>query len=171
MRATRHWIPWGDAGTLAVVSHMRRLARAGSAHPRVRQLAASIVAGVPGKDGTLQAQVIREWIADRTDFLRDPKGTELLHAPALLSQWVLTRGRVAIDCDDVATWAAALGMAVGLRARFVLVGFGPPPRIPLRHVWAELSDPHHVNWVDVDVTRPAQGLDGLAISRTHIAEV
>lgn len=149
---------------------MRRLAINAAVQPAVREVGARIVLGVPGMDGTLQAKVIREWIADHVEFLRDPYGVEALHEPVVMLRAILTRGVVQVDCDDVAILAAALGRTIGLRARFVTVGFNSPTA-PFRHVWTELADPRAQVWVDVDVTRPAQGLSALPISRSYVVEV
>lgn len=170
MRASFFSIPGGDQGTRATLAHMRRLVSSGAVTPLVRTAAASIVRGIPGMDGTLQAKTIREWIADHVDFLRDPYAVEALHEPAVMLRAILTRGVAQVDCDDVAILAAALGRSIGLRARFVVVGFNSP-KAPFRHVWAELADPRAVMWVDMDVTRPAQGLSALPISRSIYVEV
>jgi len=134
---------------------MRRLARQGSAQPLVRQTAASIVRGISGTDGSAQAYAIREWVGDHVSFLRDPRGLEALYTPELQIRTILTTGVSQVDCDDVATLAASLGLAVGLLARYVVVGFHSPKN-PYQHVWAELADLRLPQWVEVDVTRPSQ---------------
>jgi hypothetical protein len=177
MHVTRIWIPNGDFGTLATVGWMRRLARDGATVPAVRYTASAIVREVPGKDAIGQIRALRSWLSEWTQFLRDPNGAELLHSPRHLL-FVLRRTRLPlrIDCDDVAVLGAALGGAVGLRARFIVAGFFSPDA-PFRHVWAELAPPFGAAvgaplWVDLDTTRGAQGLPGLnAISRTRAFEV
>ncbi|MGH3589542.1 MAG: transglutaminase domain-containing protein [Pseudonocardiaceae bacterium] len=113
---------------------------------------------------------MREWVEAHTEFLRDPDGAEMLHGPSWQIQTVLTQGRVYVDCDDVAMLAAALGKAIGLRARFVVVAFSSP-NAPFRHVWTELSPRPTPQWVEVDVTRPAQGLPFNLITRSIALEV
>jgi len=149
---------------------MRQIVNAARVAPLVRQTAASIVRGLSGVDGVRQARTIREWITEHVTFLRDPHGAEALHAPVLLLRAILTQGSVAVDCDDVAMLSAALGKSIGLRARFVVVGFRSP-QSPFRHVWADLSDPRFPVWVDMDVTRPLQGLSAAKISRSYVTEV
>lgn len=163
-------IPSGDAGTYAVLAKMRSLARGGRISPLVRHVAASIVDGIPGMQSRLQIVAIRNWIEDHVAFLRDPKGVETLYTPDVLLRTVLTRGHVNVDCDDVATLAASLGLAIGLRARFVVVGFHSP-NAPFRHVWTDLAAPGTSRWLDLDTTRPAQSLATAAISRVHHMEV
>ena len=138
--------------------------------PEVRLTATNIVAGIGGQDGTEQAHAIRNWLETRTEFLRDPDSVEMLHGPAWQVKQVQRNGRVYVDCDDVAMLAAALGKAVGLRARFVVVGFDSPAS-PFRHVWTELSPRTSSAWVDMDTTRPAQGLPFNRITRAFTMNV
>lgn len=138
--------------------------------PLVRQMAASIVDGIPGLQSSLQIRAIRNWIEDHVGFLRDPRGMELLWTPELMVRTILTKGHLNVDCDDVATLAAALGLSIGLRARFVLVGFHTPAA-PFRHVWTDLADPRGSSWIDLDTTRPSQPYAMAAISRRTTQEV
>jgi transglutaminase-like putative cysteine protease len=154
----------GDAGTYLTLGLMRSRVLSDMAHPLVRKLAGSIASGVGSKDGTAQAIAIREYLEDHTQFLRDPDGAEMLHSPLLLVRQLLTTGRVYVDCDDVAMLAACLGKSVGLKARFIVVGF-ISPNSPYRHVWTELRSPTGGPWIECDVTRPAQGIESSAITR------
>jgi hypothetical protein len=164
-------LPSGDAGIYATLEHMRILARNAALQPLVRNTAARAVAGVSGFDGNMQARILQGFIEDHTQFLSDPAHAEMLIEPASVVHQILTQGIAQLDCDDVATLAAAMGLAIGLRARFVIVGFGSSPNAPFRHVWTELADARRPRWLAVDPTRPAQGLDGLAISRRRFLEV
>ena len=132
-------------------------------NPIVRLTAAQIVTGTGGQDALEQAHLIRSFLESHTEFLRDPDGVEMLHGPVWQLQQIHNSGLVSVDCDDVAMLAAALGKAVGLQARFVVVAFGNS-RAPYQHVWTELGRGNV--WVDMDVTRPAQGLPFGMISRT-----
>lgn len=163
-------LPSSDLGTFLTLANMRAMVVRDYMRPEVRLTATDIVRGYGGQDGFAQAHAIREYVEQHTEFLRDPDMVEMLHAPVWQLQQIRKRGLVQVDCDDVAMLAAALGKAVGLRARFVAVGFHHVGA-PYRHVWAELS-PRAVNaWVDVDTTRPAQGIEGLRISRVTTKEV
>ncbi len=157
MLASFMHLPAGDFGTFITVAQMRALSRTASYDPVTRQTAVKLVAGTSGKDGRAQAYIIRSWLQDHTSFLRDPHGTEALHDPKMLLRTILTGNIAHVDCDDVAMLAAALGLAIGLRARFVLLAFGTPSS-PFRHVFAELGDPSTGRWYEMDITRPAQDL-------------
>jgi len=168
--SSSYLIPGGDAGTRTTLETMRTLAHIQSAHPVVRQTAVGIVRGVAGTSAALQARLIRDWVESRVLFLPDPLGTELLHEPSALIVHIYKEGVAHVDCDDVALLAATLGRSIGLRTRYVAVGFSP--QSPYQHVWAELASPSGApRWLPVDPTRPMQGLAGLQVARTQIMEV
>lgn len=171
MQVRRIALARGEAGTNATIRWMRRLARDAAWRPEVRSQALKIVRGIPGRDADMQASAIRTWLAGVTVFTRDPDQNELLYTPVRLLHILRTSDEpLYIDCDDVAVLAAALGKAVGLRARFVVVGF-ISPRAPFRHVWTELAGPHaRAAWREMDVTRSVQALPS-AISRVRYVPV
>lgn len=154
----------GDSGTVATVQRMRALVRQSFAEPSVRFVAVQIVRGLT--ETRSQVVALREWLEAHVEFLRDPRGVEYLHAPDWLLRRGFADGVIQGDCDDVAMLAAALGMAVGLRARFVVVG-----RDQFEHVYTELANPHGGPWWELDTTRPAQGIDPTYFRRCLIAEV
>lgn len=155
MQASFSAIGPGYAGTLDTIHRMKQLARAGAPRPSVRELAVSLVTGTR-TDAEQQAGLIRAWLERHVSFLRDPLGTEALHSPELMLEQVNQRGRTDVDCDDVAILAAALGLSIGLPARFVLLG---KERRAFEHVFTELQDPRTGEWFELDTTRPDQGVD------------
>ncbi len=158
-------LPSSDFGTYMTLAAMRAMVYREFMAPNVRLMATDIVRGIGGKDGVEQAHAIRDFLEQHTEFLRDPDGIEMLHGPVWQVQQILNRGLVQVDCDDVAMLGAALGKAVGLRARFLAVSF-VSVNAPYRHVWAEIGPPSTPQvWIDMDVTRPAQGLPFGYISR------
>ena len=162
-------LPRNDFGTWLTLAIMRSRVIASIAHPVVREVAVSIASQAGSKNGTEQAVAIRHYVEGHTQFLRDPDGAELLHDPVWQVRRILTQGTVYADCDDVAMLAAALGKAVGLRARFVVVGFHENG--PLQHVWTELRSPAGGPWVELDTTREAQNFNWGAIKRRMIWRV
>lgn len=164
-------LPSSDVGTYLTLAQMRAMVYREFMSPAVRLLATDIVRGIGGKDSGEQIHAIRDFLVQHTEFLRDPDGVEMLHGPVWQVQQILQRGVVQVDCDDVAMLAAALGKSVGLRARFVAVAF-VNKQSPYRHVWTELSaGTMPPVWVDMDVTRPAQGLPFGYISRIFRLDV
>ncbi len=158
-------IPLGDAGTFDTLKMMAKIADFYAATPIVRDLATSIVRDLNPRDYTGHAEAIRQWAADHIVFLRDPRGTELLHTPRWILREIARHGVARVDCDDAATMTAALGKSIGLKARFVVVGF-QNKRAPFAHVWTELASPIGVpEWIEQDVTRTAQRLPWSMVSR------
>ena len=112
---------------------------------------------VPPRDAAMQAAALRAYLRRAVRFLRDPDGAEQVTPPAQLLATIARQGYAQGDCDDVATLAAAMGLSIGLVARFVVLGFGGP-RGPYEHVYAELAAPpapgRNPVWLDMDTTRP-----------------
>jgi len=145
---------------------MRALANNRCSHPHIRDLALRIIghATTPGE----QITRLRSWLRSRIRFVPDPDVTELLHDPVLLAQWIERDGSTGVDCDDVATLGAALGKAIGIPARFVVVGFYFPDA-PYGHIWTELFDGER--WRELDTTRQAQGVEDSRVSRRAVVDV
>jgi transglutaminase-like putative cysteine protease len=160
-------LPASDIGVWFTVATMRGMVYREFLSPTVRLTASNIVGGLGGKDGVEQASAIRDWLESHTEFLRDPDNVEMLHGPVWQLQQIHKRGVVRLDCDDVAMLAAALGKAIGLRARFVVLAFGGGG---YRHVFTELSPRGTPQWVDMDVTRESQSLPG-GITRAFAKDV
>lgn len=144
---------------------MRGIVRSSLALPLVRQTAVQIVQGT-GFNVSAQLRLLQQFIQQYTEFLRDPRGVELLHTPAYLLTQIAERGTVAGDCDDIAMLVAALGMAVGLRARFVVIG-----QRALEHVFTMLASPRGTEWVAFDPTRPGPDIAASMLRYTLVVEV
>jgi len=160
-------IPDGDDGTFTVVDRMVELVRARIAHPVVRRAAVDLANTVPAQHLAGQVAAVRKFLERRVPFLSDPSGVELLHDPVLLLEDIRERGTARGDCDDVAVLGAALGGALGLSARFVVVGFRGPNE-PFEHVWTELHD--GTAWRELDVTRPRTA-EAPAHTREYVVDV
>lgn len=158
-------IPGGDAGIFRTVQYMRELVHGSLTNPLLIEAATLITE--PYCCASQKAQGIRDFLAEKVRFAPDPLGLELLKTPAYMIQSIEAQGWVAGDCDDVATLGAALGMAIGMPARFVLVGFDPIQTYG--HVWTDLLTPD--GWAELDTTRGDQDIDGLGIVKAHAVEV
>lgn len=162
-RAYLYQIPHNHAGIEVTVRHMRRLGRQGASRPDVQRWARDIVGDATGAEA---ARRIRAFLARTVRFRYDPPGVELIRTPRYLLRQIAADGRAEGDCDDVAVLGAALGMAVGLPARYVLLGFVPGE--PFEHVYAELVTARGP--VELDTTRPAQMPPGLQVVRHAMRE-
>lgn len=134
--------------------------------PTVRFVATSVVVGAQGDVAQLDA--IRAWLVGNVQFIRDPAGgVEYLTDPVALLQQGYRSGLLQGDCDDIAMLAAALGMAIGFRARLVVVG----TQQSYQHVFTELAPPWGpAKWREMDITRPLQGIPS-TFSRGFAVEV
>jgi hypothetical protein len=148
-------LPLGEAGTDRTVAEMRRVVRDSLTDPLVVGYGRQIAAGCVPRDDLCRALSVRKWMGEYFQFERDPVGVELVMTPRLMLDRVASGRMVQGDCDDAAVLAASMGMSVGMRARFVLYGFGLPlssGRTPLSHVYTVLQAGQ--KWVQIDVTRP-----------------
>lgn len=143
-------IPSGDAGIRATVARMIQLAQSRSLTPVMRSAAVSVVRFADGRDPLLQARLLRDWIDARCQWLADPTLAEALHDPLEVLGDIARNGIARVDCDDVATLAAALALAIGLKPRFVVAAFCPSRRFS--HVWTEIRTP--IGWFPIDPIRP-----------------
>jgi hypothetical protein len=160
-------IPSGDAGTLRTLQLMAQLATEGAISPVMREVVAGVVLG-SGRDPRAHAELIGQWLAERTEFLADPSVAEALVPATDALQHIVQRGIFQGDCDDVAVLAAAMGLCIGLRARFVVVAFHAPDA-PYAHVFTELGGASDDSLLPIDPTRPS--LDLPPVSRYATFEV
>lgn len=144
-------MPDGDVGTQEAVKRMSQYVNAARADPLTRLTAVAIVKDCGGRSPDCQIRAIREWLDDHLSFIRDPAGLELFHTPEWQLLQIAKKAYIAVDCDDVAILGAALGKCIGLRARFVIIGFQGLSG-PFSHIWAELFGSGG-QWRELDITR------------------
>ena len=137
-QVTKYWIPSKDVGTFRTLQIMRTVVNESLIDPYVVYRAKQIVSGCDGKDEFCQSQKIMEWVKSHTKFIRDPSGVELLHTPKFQLQAIERNGELSIDCDDFSMLSAAMGKAVGLPAKFVVLGF-LENNAPYTHVFTILK--------------------------------
>lgn len=158
-RVQRYTIPAGDRGVRRTVKYMRRLVLHSLSEPLPVETAALIITPYCTTCPAEVALAIREFLATYFRFVPDPVGHELLRAPTYLLEQINKVGHASGDCDDVAILGASLGMAVGLPARFVILGFDP--NAPFSHVYTELYTSQ--GWQELDTTAPEQFPPGLEV--------
>lgn len=157
-------IPSAHLGIEWTVDHMQELATQAACAPVVQEAAREIVGSSAGRDA---ADRIRRYLEANVRFQFDPPGVELIRTPELLLRQIHCRGESFGDCDDVAVLGAALGLAVGLPATYVLIAFHDTD--PFEHVYTELETP--AGAVELDTTRPEHLPPELQIRRTERREV
>jgi len=146
-RVSRGRIPGGDAGVMVTAETMKRLADERT--PLLAETAANIMWGA-GESITGAVEGVRRFVTEAVRYVPDAWNAEVVRSPTYMLRRIQRSGVAYGDCDDMATLAAALGLALGIPARYVLVGFNGGP---LEHVFTELWTPD--GWVTVDPSKPA----------------
>lgn len=113
----------GYSGAPQTISVMRKAALDDANHYETRQIAESVCEWLDSKDYTSEYMALYYFLLQRTRYMRDPRRTELVRAPYVISRQILQGHRPSLDCDDMATWLAAAVTAVGGRAEFCTVAF------------------------------------------------
>ncbi len=92
-------------------------------HFETRQLAESVCEQLDSKDYLSEYLALYNFLLQRTRYMRDPRRTELVRAPYIISRMLLAGHRPSLDCDDMACWLAAATLAVGGTSWFATVAF------------------------------------------------
>lgn len=161
---TTEEIGTGDPAIAATVQRMREFIRWAVADPRVGQCAREITQSCASQYDAIRA--IREWCGRYLVFTYDPPGEEFVQRADVMLQDVALRGYATGDCDDAAVLTGSLGAALGYRVRIICIGLGVDEHAPLVHTWGEIAPPSEGSvWIECDVTRDAQGLGEIPLSR------
>jgi transglutaminase-like putative cysteine protease len=144
----------GDIGTLQTVAKMKQLVNASLVDPIVIQTARHIAVQFYPRDRDSQARGIRDYLQEHFQFVNDPRGVELLVGPRAMVDTIRQRYVVTGDCDEAAILGAALGKAIGLQTRFVLLGFAGRAG-SYSHVYTILRGGSR--WFSLDITKPLRG--------------
>lgn len=145
MRFSLEDIPAGEAGTDLTVKRLVQLVQMSETRPDIRLVALQIVnsANIPGRDKLAIAGAIHRFVKGRIRYVNDPIGIETVQQPEI----TLKLG--AGDCDDQAALVAALARAVGIPARFAVIGQTPEQ---FKHIFTELQI--NGSWLPADTTSP-----------------
>lgn len=139
----------GDVGSYRTISIMRRLVNESLSNPLVVGRAKDIVQFAGPKNQFEQAKEIKNYLMDHTQFVRDPRGVELIHTPEKQIRTIDQRYYIQIDCDDFAVLSAALAKSVGIRAKFVILKF-MTKSAPFAHVYT-IVDVGKKKWFPIDL--------------------
>ena len=111
----------GEAGIVQTVGMMKELANRAALHPWIRERAISLV-GYCKRNRLCEERTLNGWTNGAIKFIRDPYGTEALHDPATYYEARLRAGiKPAGDCDDLATYLAALLKSIGHNCYFRII--------------------------------------------------
>lgn len=103
---------------------MKRVARARSSHPTVRQLALAILRhhNTDSQNYVDEALAIGRYVKEKVKYVRDIEGIEQLHDPLTMIEQ-LQRGVACGDCDDMSLLIATLLLSVGHQPYFRIVKY------------------------------------------------
>lgn len=135
------FIPTGRAGISATLDKMVAIVRAYRKHPLIRQLAVELTQQLPSRAYTDEARALWEFVRNYIRYVRDIRDVETLQTPIRCLQ------NKSGDCDCQAMLLAALLEAIGHKARFAAMWFGPGRQ---KHVLTEtlIGD----RWIPLDTT-------------------
>jgi len=119
-------------------------------HPSVQQLAAEIIA-----DSSEPVIAVYDWMKQNVAYVNDPVDAESIIAPWVMVEMYRNGEKLGGDCDDQATWVAALLGAAGYDTKIVLLG---QLSAEFDHAIASVMVPgiYRDTWVDVDTTSGMQ---------------
>lgn len=80
-------------------------------------------------------------------YSNDPRHTEWIKDPHRLVEEIHDHGATIADCDELALFAAVMGLQVGREVEFVALGFQPRQ---LTHVGTRIREPKSNTWIWVD---------------------
>lgn len=164
-------------GTPHTVDEMIRasLGDEGERSYKVRHWAERITRWLAPKDYLSEILALRTWATPHPAFGPLRYTNDQLHVEMVKTPWrILTEieqsGRSLVDCDDIACLLAAMGMALGRKATFVIAAFGGNQQYT--HVFARLLEPRSGKWIVVDpVAGSKERQMLLAITKHKIYEI
>lgn len=131
----------GQVGTDQTVKELARLVNNSLHRPYIRILALRILerANTSSRDPVRAAWAIFTWVRHEIAYVKDPINVETVQEPEVTAK--LKAG----DCDDHAALVMALGLAIGMPGRFVVVGMSPDN---FQHIYTELNC--NGQWIPLD---------------------
>lgn len=118
-----------------------------------RRLCESLCEGLDSKDYCSEYLSLYYFLLQRTRYMRDPRRTELVRAPEVVTRQILDNHRPSLDCDDLSTWLAAALLAVGGQPEFVTVAFSHMFYAGQRqysHVFVRVKEPRSGKYIVLD---------------------
>lgn len=141
------------SGAPQTIDVMRKAVLEDADHFETRQLAESVCEWLDSKDYTSEYLALYQFLLQRTRYMRDPRRTELVRAPYVISRQILAGHRPSLDCDDMSTWLAAAVTAVGGRVDFVTCAFQLlyfEDRVQHTHVFSRALEPRSRAMIALD---------------------
>ncbi len=118
-----------------------------------RRLVEAVCENLDSKDYTSEYLAAYYFLLQRTRYMRDPRVTELVRAPYVVSQLILQGRRPSLDCDDMITMLGAMHQQMGGRFELVTVAFDDQfvgGRRQYSHVFGRALEPRTGTWIVFD---------------------
>lgn len=134
---------WGAPQTIAL---MAKAVLEDAAHFDTRRLVELACEGITSKDYTSEYLAWFHFILQHTRYMRDPRRTELVKAPWVISQQILAGRTPSLDCDELSGMMAAGVIQMGGKAEFVTVAFDDQMfdgRRQFSHVFSTALEPRN----------------------------
>ena len=148
----------GDAGIMDTLAQMVSLIRAGINEPIVMEAARQLAAANGSvTDQAAVANRIKAWMMRVWRYVDDPVTTEHLEDAGYLLGRLQALSYIPGDCDEVAIFAATMGLAVGLTPYLTVLAFNPDATgqtAQFSHVFTTLLT-QGGRYVSLDVTKPS----------------
>lgn len=140
----------------ATVHAMDRMSRGlrGDQSLDVRLATEDAVRWVTPRDALSELAAIRNWVARRWAFLRDPLRAELVRDPQAMIEELREHGRARGDCDDVSLLIGTMPRTIGRRTCYV------------RMKWRRGGDHTHISAAGIDQHGRTVVLDPVAGEQT-----
>lgn len=138
------------SGSPQTIALMCKAALESQRHFAVRKYAESICSQLDSKDYISEYLAMYHAVLRDTRYMRDPLTIELVKAPYRVAEQILAGGRPSLDCDDSATFLAALCLAVGGKVEFATVAFEKMPQQQYSHVFTRVQDQRTGRWIVLD---------------------
>lgn len=135
----------------------------------VRLLAEHVCQRLRSKDYLSEILANHNFVSAKTRYMRDPRTVELVQAPYLVVEQIIAGEVPNLDCDDLASFEAALHLAVGCEVRIVTVAFRNMfyrGQRQYSHVFCQAREPRTRAWITCD---PVAGTDTENMIRRVVA--
>lgn len=143
----------GYSGAPQTISVMRKSCLDDANHFNTRQLCEAFCEGIQSKDYASECVAAYQFLLQHARYMRDPRRTELVRAPYIVSQQIAQGRTPSLDCDDMALWIASAIISMGGRAEFVTVAFSNMfygDQRQYSHVFTRALEPRTRCWIVLD---------------------
>jgi hypothetical protein len=141
---------WGAPQTIEV---MGKAIIDDAKHFETRRLIEVVCENLDSKDYTSEYLAAYYFLLQRTRYMRDPRVTELVKAPWVMSQQIIEGRRPSLDCDDMITELGSMLQQMGGRVELVTAAFANQfvdGRRQYSHVFLRALEPRNGRWIVLD---------------------